>query len=55
MAEKRRKSIAPQEEGQLPLEDRCPQCWRLLTLFEASPGNTVKWCMNCQYVKKIKE
>lgn len=54
--EKKRKSIAPQELGELPNEDRCPQCWALLTISpyqELDPEKVIKWCMNCGYAKSF--
>lgn len=48
MAEnKNRKSIAPQEEGDLPNEKRCKNCWRLLTQLEGPDGIIKLWCLNC--------
>lgn len=52
---KMRKNKAPKDEGEMPLEDRCPNCWKVLSLHESSPGTLVKWCINCFFVKRIKE
>lgn len=51
-----RQGIAPQEEGQLPNEKRCRQCWRLLSYLEDSYGATVRlWCSHCQIFYKEKD
>jgi len=45
--EKRKRGIAPTEEGELPNEKRCKRCFSLLSLFEDDKGNTKLWCFNC--------
>lgn len=50
----RRKNRAPKDEGEMPEERRCPNCWRILSLLETSSGTTVEWCSNCQYVVRKK-
>lgn len=47
MPEKQRKSIAPQEWGELPNEQRCKQCMRLLSEYEDLQGNLSKYCQPC--------
>ena len=43
----KRKSVAPQEYGDLPNEQRCKQCMRLLNEFEDTEGKVVRWCPTC--------
>jgi hypothetical protein len=47
MEEKKKKGIAPTEEGELPNEKRCKNCFGLLNPVEDSKGNTRLWCYRC--------
>jgi hypothetical protein len=42
-----KKGVAPQEDGELPNEKRCTNCWRLLTIYEGPDGKRILWCINC--------
>ena len=56
MDKKERKSIAPEEYGDLPNEKRCKNCWRLLSYYENETGVSSLWCMHCQkFYKADKE
>jgi len=45
--EKKKKGVAPTEDGELPNEKRCKNCLRLLSEFEDSKGNIKIWCYHC--------
>lgn len=45
--DEKKKGIAPTEEGELPNEKRCPNCWQLLSIYEGPDGRQTLWCKNC--------
>jgi hypothetical protein len=44
----KRKSIAPEKEGEKPNELRCRVCWNLLSLYDDGMNRPRKWCFRCQ-------
>lgn len=46
-----RKSIAPQEHGELPNEKRCGRDFTLLGQYENELGEVYVWCPTCKDIK----
>lgn len=57
MAEKKRKSIAPTTDDELPNERRCKNDFTLIAQFEDLKGNVSWYCPTCgtQYGNVLKE